>query len=245
LAGRALILVGLVCGLLAVSLPLASANRYVDDGTLAATLIVLLALSSWFPAEVGSATFAASLGAVAFGLFLYLPAAVAFDSFGVLDAGAWLGLCTVLIPVGALLAAGPFAPAASRLDVGVVVGLIGIVLALVGIWLPVQDGGHSFWNASSSGHALGLAMLLLALLDAALLVAAIAGRGRVGELRVVVAAATFGLLSFGVVVSAFEDFGSLGAGSWLAACGGVLILLGAVRLPAYEDAPVSLSQSPT
>jgi len=54
LVGRGAILVGLICGLLAVSLPFVSqgGSRYADDGTAAAFLIVLLALTSWFPAEV-------------------------------------------------------------------------------------------------------------------------------------------------------------------------------------------------
>src|SRR5580765_6890366 len=64
--GRAVVLVGLVCGLLAVSLPVLSgaegSSRYVDDGTAAAYLIVLLSLSSWFPAEVGTARLCAALG---------------------------------------------------------------------------------------------------------------------------------------------------------------------------------------
>jgi hypothetical protein len=240
-----LILVGLVCGLLAVSLQFVPVARYSDDGTAAAFLIVLLALSSWFPAEVGSAPFGASLGAAAFGFFLFVPAAFAFDELGSLDAGSWLGLCTVLIPVGALVAAGPFGAAAPRLDLGVPVGLVGIVLLLVGIWLPIRSEGGTFWDGSSSGHALGLLMLLLAVVDAALLAAAVAGRGRVGELRIVVAAVTFGLLSFGVVVSAFEALGTLGSGSWLEACAGLLILLGAVRWSTgYEAVPVSASQSP-
>jgi hypothetical protein len=251
--GRAVILLGLVCGLLAVSLPFVSgpagSARYVDDGTTAAFLLVLLALSSWFPAEVGSGTLGAALGAAPFGFFLYFPAVLAFDSLGSLRAGAWLGLCTVLIPVGALVAAhSSFQPTAERRGAEELTSLLGIVLLAVGIWLPVQSGGDSFWNISSSGHALGFLMLLLASLNAALLVAAGAGRAAAAELRVVVAAASFGLLAAGVVVTAFEDFGSLGSGSWLEACAGLLLLLGSARwsaLPArYEEAPASLSQSP-
>jgi hypothetical protein len=251
--GRAVILVGMVCGLLAVSLPAVSGAtgsfRYVNDGTVAAFLIVLLALSSWFPAEVGSATRGAALGATAFGFFLYLPAVFAFDNLGSLGAGAWLGLCTLLIPLGVLLAAGPsFEAGREPRGPGMMIGLLGIALVVAGIWLPVHDGGDSFWNTSSSGHALGLLMLLLAAVNAALLVATDLGRARAGGLRIVAAAVTFGLLAAVVVESAFENFGTLGSGAWLEACAGLLVLLGALRwslAPAgYEEAPASLSQSP-
>jgi hypothetical protein len=213
-----------------------------DDGTVAAFLIVLLALSSWFPADVGTARLGASLGAAAFGFFLYFPAVFAFDRLGSLEAGAWLGLCTVLIPLGVLVAAPVVAPTSTRRGPDALISLLGIALLVAGVWLPVESGGDSVWNVSSSGHALGLLMLVLAVLNAAALAA---GRG---ELRAVLAATSFGLLAAGLIVTAFEDFGKLGSGSWLEACAGVLLLLGAapwspVRLR-YEEAPASLSQSP-
>jgi hypothetical protein len=61
------------------------------------------------------ATFGAALGAAAFGFFLYVPAVFAFDSLGLLGAGAWLGLCTLLIPLGVLVAApSSFEPVSRR-----------------------------------------------------------------------------------------------------------------------------------
>src|SRR5262249_31110679 len=146
------------------------------------------------------------------------------------SAGAWLGLCTLLIPLGVLLAAGSsFEHAREPRGPGMLIGLVGIALAVAGIWLPVNDGGGSFWNASSSGHALGVLMLLLAAVNTALLVATDVGRARAGGLRVVAAAVTFGLLSAVVVGAAFENLGGLGSGAWLEACAGVLVLLGALR----------------
>ena len=54
-------IVGIVAGLLAVSLPFADGARYVDDGTAAAFLIVLLAFTSLLPAEAGRDLVAARL----------------------------------------------------------------------------------------------------------------------------------------------------------------------------------------
>jgi hypothetical protein len=244
LIGRAAVLVGLICGLLAVSLPFVSGEagsaRYVDDGTTAAFLIVLLALSSWFPADVGTASLCAALGGAAYGFFLFVPALRAFDELGSLDSGAWLGLCTFLIPIGVNFAVPAEPSARARRGMGEAIGLLGIVLLLVAIWLPLGSGGPSAWNASSSGHALGLLMLLLALVDAALLVAP-----GLADLRLIAAAITFGLLAAAVIVSAFDHFGTLGAGAWLAACAGALILLGSAGLPAVARySPASFSQSP-
>lgn len=239
--GRGAILIGLICGLLAVSLPFVSegGSRYADDGTAAAFLIVLLALSSWFPAEVGTARLCIVLGGAAFGFFLFLPAIFAFDRLGSLGSSGWLGLCTVLIPVGVIFAE-PLAPSTRDRGLGDALGLLGIVLLLVGIWLPHESGGPSAWNESSSGHALGLLMLLLAVLDAVLLVAP-----GLADLQVLTAAATFGLLGAPVIIFAFDQLGTLGAGAWLQACAGVLILAGSTGWPAVARyAPASLSQSP-
>jgi hypothetical protein len=66
-----------------------------------------------------------------------------------------------------------------------------------------------------------------------------------GDVRLVAAAATFGLLAAALVAAAFGELGTLGAGAWLEACAGGLILGGAVRWPASARyAPASLSQSP-
>ena len=250
--GRGLVLAGIVAGLLAVSLPFAGETRYVDDGTTAAFLIVLLAFTSLLPAEIGRDLVAAAAGSAAFGFFLVIPSIYAFDSFGSLESGAWLGVCTALIPLGAMLVfAAEETPVEARIvgrGPGLLVATAGLVLVAAGIWLDLGRDGPSYWNASSSGHALGVLMLLLAAVNTALLVATDVGRARAGGLRVVAAAVTFGLLSAVVVGAAFENLGGLGSGAWLEACAGVLVLLGALRwslAPAgYDEAPASLSQSP-
>lgn len=244
--GRGLVLAGIVAGLLAVSLPFADDSRYVDDGTTAAFLIVLLSLTSLLPAEIGRDLPAACAGSAAFGFFLLVPATYAFDSLGRLEAGAWLGLCTALIPIGALvvLAADAATPAPARFasGPGLLLGTTGLLLVATGIWLEFIKGlGPSYWNLSSSGHALGLLLILLVVVDAPLIAAAAHSSARVGHAALLAASATFGLTVFGVVSAAFDGFGALGAGAWVEAAGGTLLLVGIVlpglirtRAPAPE-----------
>jgi hypothetical protein len=234
LLGRGLVLAGIVAGLLAVSLPFAGETRYVDDGTTAAFLIVLLSFTSLLPAEIGRDLVAAAAGSAAFGFFLVIPSIYAFDRFASLESGAWLGLCTGLIPLGALVVlgaegAGTKTPAIGRTPT-LVVATIGLVLVAAGIWLDLGRDGPTYWNASSSGHAAGLLLIVLVLADGGLLAAAAHSSARVGELVVLAASATFGFTVFAVVAAAFDDFGTLGAGAWIEAAGGVL-LLGGVVLP--------------
>jgi len=245
------VLAGIVAGLLAVSLPLFDDSRYVDDGTAAAFLITLLSLTSLLPAEIGRDLPAACAGSAAFGFFLLVPSTFAFDRLGRLEAGAWLGLCTALIPVGALivLAAdrGTAAQAPFAHGPGLLLGTAGLVLVAVGIWLEyIRDLGPSYWNLSSSGHALGLLLILLVVVDAPLIAAAAHSSARVGHAALLAASATFGLTVFGVVTAAFDGFGALGAGGWVEAAGGTLLLVGVVlpeliraRAPAAVAAPAA------
>jgi hypothetical protein len=231
-AGRSITVVGICAALLAVSLPVFGSARYVSDGTVAAFLLVLIALASWLPAEVGPASLGAALGAAAFGFFLRLPAVAAFDQFGSLKAGAWLGLCAALIPIGGLLQSAK--PGAAPLAAGPVtlVPAVGLALVVVGVWLPAENEA-SYWDASSSGHALGLLVILLAVITAF----AIALRHATAAL--LLAATTFGLVEVSLVGSAFEDFGVLGSGAWLGACGGLLLLSGVLWLQPGRVATLS------
>ena len=236
LLGRGLVLAGIVAGLLAVGLPSVSSfgveTRYVDDGTAAAFLITLSALTSLLPAEIGRDLSAACAGSAAFGFFLVIPAVFAFDSFGGLDAGAWLGLCTALIPIGALivLTTEGTRNSSARIDrgPGLLAATVGLVLIAVGIWLDVGRHGQSYWNASSSGHAVGLLLIVLVVTNAVLLAAAAHSSAPVGHGLVLVAAATFGFVVSALVIAAFGAFGTLGAGAWVEAAGGTLLLVGVV-----------------
>ena len=59
-----------------------------------------------------------------------------------------------------------------------------------------------------------------------------------GDLDVLVAATTFGFVEFFLVSAAFEDFGPLGVGAWLEACGGILLMLGVIQLRSGARAQV-------
>lgn len=240
--GRAVAGAGVVAGLLSLGLPLTTAGgvttRYVDDGTAFAFLLVLLCLAAYLPAEVEGRASAAA-GAAALGFALFQPAAGGFDGLG---AGAWLALSTALIPLGGLLARerseqparqtgrSPF-PAAS------VLGAAGLALVFAGVWLPAQRDGATFWGLPSSGHALGILLLLAPCLAAGLVLAAALTRSDLlAQGAFLTAAAAFGLVETPVIRAAFEAFDSLGSGAWVAAAGGpalvAAVLRGAVRPPA-------------
>ena len=175
LAGRALAGVGVVMGLLAVALDLVSSGgstaRYLDHGAVAAFIIVLLSVASYLPAEVGLDSLAAAAGSAAFGFYLFVPALFAFNELRALGAAAWLGLATVLIPIGwaivRVLEREPGATAPSAVTGAALLrdpvraqAFAGLALIVAGIWLPALSGGTTYWDASSSGHALGLLTLL-------------------------------------------------------------------------------------
>ena len=246
LGGRALAAVGVIAGLLAVALDLlssgASTARYLDHGAVAAFLIALLSFASYLPAEVGFDTAAAAAGSAAFGFYLFVPGLFAFNQLGALGAAAWLGLATVLVPIGWAIVralereprAAPSPPATSAellRDPIRAQAFAGLAMIVAGIWLPAASGGATYWDGSSSGHALGLLMLLAVIANLAVLAPGIAVAQDTGLL---LAAGTFGLVEAELVESAFDHLGSIGVGGWLEAAGGLLLIASvvAVRLGA-------------
>jgi hypothetical protein len=244
LIGRGIVAAGIVIGLLAVSLTFASANgetsRYLQDGTVTAFLLIALTITGLQPPEVGLDRLGGAVGAAAFGFYLYGPAVFGFDSFGRLGAGAWLGVSTAIIPIGALItlradhaAEGGARDAAAAPDRGLLLAAVGLLCALVGIWLPVgsADGSPSYWNASSSGHALGLLMLLVVVLTAACVGSwRLSGRQPAADPALLLAAITFGLVEAVWIGNAFNNFGHLGSGAWLEAAGGLLLVVGVASM---------------
>jgi hypothetical protein len=248
LAGRALAAVGIVAGLLAVALDLISGggttSRYLDQGAVAAFLVVLLSFASYLPAEVGLDTAAAAAGTAAFGFYLFVPGLFAFNQLGSLGAAAWLGVATALIPIGWAIVqlverepAGSSRPPAAASPAVVLrdpllaPAVAGLGLIAAGSWLPALSGSPSYWNASFSGHAVGLLTLLAVALNLAALAAPLPAAIAIRQDTVLlVAAGTFGLVEAELVHSAFNRLGSLGAGGWLEAAGGLLLMTGVLAM---------------
>ena len=241
-AGRAIAALGVVFGVIAIfttTLSNGSSVKYSDDGTIIVYLLIVLGLAALllaagYTGRSGLDLAAAAVGGAAFGFFLLIPAAYAFEFLDHLDVGGWLGLLTVLIPVGGWIAHAAEHPAAAtpvapQLAVPAAAGL---GLCLVSIWLKSEEAfdNVSYWNLSLSGdHWLGILMLALLVVGAALLLAAVTGTlaGAAGWL-LVVSAVIFGLFVALLVGDAFNLFGRLGAGGWLGALGGALTLAGTV-----------------
>jgi hypothetical protein len=226
--------VGVVVGVIALFTSVLPGVKYTNDGTILAALIILLALAACALAAsllLGKPELdlvAAVAGAVAFGLFLYIPSIVAFKHLSDLDAGAWLGVCAGLIPIGAGVAqlwhrrSNAKAPGVNLWTLGVVAGLVMIVIA---VWSKVTDYGLTYWNASSSGHALGLLMLILVVASAVLIALALSSqKAELADLAEIVAAVLAGVAIAEGVGDAFGDFGILETGGWLALIGGLLLL---------------------
>jgi hypothetical protein len=248
LAGRAIAGVGIVCGLLGVALTIVTlpdgfSPRHVADGTAFGFLVIALALASHFPAEIGSDLRGAAFGAAGLGFFLFVPARFAFDDLDFVDAGGWLGVCSILIPIGYLVLRldRPHAPAARPArtpatllaDRGTLLALAGLALLVVGVWFGIDDGGPSWWDLSKT---LAILLLLLAVTNAYFL-----WRGP-ADVGLLVAGTTFGLAVYPWVYHAFEELGSLGAGGWLEALGGLALLVGVAD--AWRTAAVPVAHEP-
>jgi hypothetical protein len=212
--------------------------KYSDDGTVELVGIVILGLAACclVASFLGAANLdlvAAVAGAAAFGFLLFQPAVFAFKNLDMLAAGAWLGVCAVLIPLGAgaahlwqkrsdTKAAGP--------NAGTAVAAIGLVLIVIGIWMKFGKGSDiTYWNVSSSGHALGLLMLLLAIVSAILIAAGVNSRkAELADVALIVSGVLAGLAVAKGVANAFGAFDQMGAGAWVEMIGGLALLLGLI-----------------
>lgn len=227
--------VGVVTGVIALLFNVVPGVKYTHDGTFLAALIILLVLAGCALAAsllLGKPELdlvAAVAGALLFGLYLFLPAVAAFKHLGDLDSGAWLGVCTGLIPIGAGTAqrwhrpSDARAPGVNVSTLGVAAGLVMIVVA---IWSEIVSHGPSYWNGSQSGHALGLLLLILAIASVLLIALALNTKQAVlADLAETVAAVLAGVAIAEGVGDAFNEFGVLGTGGWLALIGGLLLVL--------------------
>ena len=224
--GRAIVVARNRDGASRVGIPFAAGQRYVDDGTAAAFLIVLLALTSWMPAEVGRDRWRGGrLGRVR---LLPLHSGVLRVRQLRPDGGRRVArLCTLLSRSGrsspprggadnriergpGLLAGTPASPSWSS-------GLARRRKRRAVVLEPLLVRPRRRSTASRSRRGLRSADRGGGAHDAA-------GRlSRRARRRV-----TFGYSEVAFVSAAFGDFGSMGAGAWIEAAGGVLLLGGIV-----------------
>lgn len=257
MVGRGIAAVGVACGLIAIWVNLISSDgisrKYWDDGTLGGLLLILgivaalLLLGAVSTNRRNLDVAVAGVGATMLGLYLWYPALFAFDQWKLLDTGAWLGVCSALIAIGAVVALSPSmaAPTVRPAPIGTLLALVGLVLVLVGIWTKTTDTPGTYWNIPAAGHSLGVLLLILVVLSALAIGAAhtmAAGQ----DAALVFAGVTLGLTVFLPVDAAFNNFGQLRLGGWLAAFGGLALLLGvvAMRQLARGDAPAPAMATP-
>jgi hypothetical protein len=243
LVGRGIAAVGVVLGFVAIFVDFISVNgstlKYSDDGTILAFLLVSLILTAILMAansagRDGLDAAAAVAGSTAFGFYLFIPAGLGFNHFDYVATGGWLGVCTVLIPLGLWysLASRPRPVTRPGMEL-VVPAILGRILCLIAIWLTAEpDLGKSYWNLVDEGRALPALMLLLVIGGAALGMATtfVAGTRVTADGALILAAVTFGLYAAEVIASAFNTFGSLGAGAWLGSAGALVLLVSVVRI---------------
>ncbi len=263
LVGRGAAALGVVLGVAAIFLDFFSADgrseKYSDDGTILAFLIftlavTALALAATLAGRVEFEPGAAVAGSAACGFYLFIPASLGFNDLGFLASGAWLGVCTALIPLGLWLSmsarSGPLSRAPVQLALPAIVGR---VLCLVAIWLTAEDNlDVSYWNAIDRGRALPALMLLLVIGGAVLgvLTTLVRPIRFAADGLLILGAVTFGLYGAEVIESAFNNFGDLGAGAWLGFGGGALLLIGVAAVwsfatrAAETDQPVVAAAAP-
>jgi hypothetical protein len=228
MAGRAIAGVGVVLAIVAIWVDAIQGSNYWSDGTTGVFLLVLAAIAGLgLAAEYAGQTtngwvFAA--GAVLLGFYGWLPVALAFDQWDLLDSGAWLGVAGgALIVIGAgsaYVAAGGAASTPAGTSPGALAAGLGIALVFPGIFIDSLSG-TSYWNNPGFGRSLGIVLLVLAVVCGLLWAAAVAGtptRGLDQGLSLVL----LGLLAVYPVGAAFGDFGSLDSGAWLGFAGGIL-----------------------
>ena len=236
--GELVALVGVVLAFIAiwVSAIEGSNAKYADDGTVMAAAIIVLGLAACCLAAsllLGKENLdlaAAVAGAAGFGFFLYQPSLMAFKYIDKLSWGAWLGICAALIPLGA--GAAHFwrrrsDAKAQGVTLWTVAAAVGLLLIAVGIWMHVADAvSITYWNASYSGHALGLLLLLLVIVSAVLIALAVnAKKAELADLALIVSAILVGVAIAQGVHDAFGDFSQMGTGAWLELFGGLVLLV--------------------
>jgi hypothetical protein len=253
--GRGIAAVGIILGLVAIWVdwgPAGSLSYWSYDGTLGGLLLILelaaiLALIGAFATNDRDYDLAyGALGGVGFGIYLFYPAVFAFDQWDQLDPGAWLGLCSALVFIGASIATwSSDRPLRRPSGVGAVTALVGLGLVVAGLFPTFVDHGGSYWSITGFGHSFGILIIILVILEALAIFSAWSSSAGIDS------AVLLGAIIFGAAIaipdqSAFNQFGDLGAGAWLMGIGGLLVAIGvlAMWLMADEAAPAPATAPP-
>jgi hypothetical protein len=228
MAGRAIGAVGAVLAIVAIWIDAVPGSSYWDfDGTLAGfglalgIIAALLAAAGYAGRALDGGLFA--VGAVLLGYWGWFPATTAFDDWDQTRAGMWLAFAGgVLIALGAavsLAAAGRLSSTPAGTSTPALAAGLGIVLVFPGIFLDAS-GGQSYWDGPL-GHSLGIVMLILAIAAGLAWAASVVGTSTRG-VDAAVTLVLLGLVAFTPIGAAFNSFGDLDAGAWLALAGGIL-----------------------
>jgi hypothetical protein len=233
----------------AVDTPEFSVSYWDLDGSLAGVLLALAwlaGLACTGAVLVRNSAFDLMLGAtgsVLLGLYLFFPAGAAFSQWDTLGRGAWLGVCSALIVIGAAVVLGKSAEEIVALGkIELIVAAVGWVLVMAGIWLDANVEGGSYLNPADTGQR-GVGVLfgiLLGLWALATLEAIQTREPTPFALAAAVAFMTFGLAFFIPASAAFDGLGDLRMGAWLPLAGAILLSVGsvlAIRLEAAAGAP--------
>lgn len=227
-AGRAIAALGAALAIAAIWIEFVPGSSYWDvDGTLAGfglalgIIAALLAAAAYVGREFYAVLFA--VGAVLVGYWGWFPAATAFDDWSDTRSGMWLafagGVLIALGAAGSLVATGRLSSTPAGTSPPALAAGLGIVLVFPGIFLDAR-GGQSYWNGPL-GHSVGIVMLILAAAAGLAWAASVAGTSTRG-VDAAVTLVLLGFVAFTPILAAFNRFGELGAGAWLALAGGIL-----------------------
>lgn len=227
MAGRVIAAAGAALAIIGLFIDYTPGQTYWNlDGTLAAVglaaAIVAALLVAWAYAGQAMDGLLFAVGAFLIGYWGFFPALTAFNDWDKTRAGMWLAFAGgILIALGAGVtiwaAAGARSTPAGATPAALAAGL-GIALVIPGIFIDAGEGA-TYWNVS--GHSLGIVMLALAVLAGLAWAATVTGTATRG-LDAALTLVLLGIVAFNPVGAAFGDFGTLGAGAWLAFAGGIL-----------------------
>jgi hypothetical protein len=184
-----------------------------------------------------------AIGAALTGYYGWLPAATASHSFTGAGWGFWLTFAgALLITIGGALAvagSGRLHSTPAGLPVPTVVAGVGMVIAIVGIFLKA-DSGSSYWEGPF-GHTLGITMLTVTILAIVVWVLTVIGKHTRG-LDVLLTLIMLGLFAYEPISRALFHFGYLQKGAWITFLGAVLAVIGTWAARA-DEAPEPVAES--